>query len=92
MGEPLKLGSRVRLKVDDIAAGGEAVGRVDNFVYFVPQGAPGDELEVDAATGVIRDLTNGAEIQCPPLPASMAAILAKGGLVNYVKERLAAKG
>ena len=52
----------------------------------------GDELEVDAATGVIRDLTNGVEIQCPPLPASMAAILAKGGLVNYVKERLAAKG
>ena len=52
----------------------------------------GDELEVDAATGVIRDLTNGAEIQCPPLPASMVAILAKGGLVNYVKERLAAKG
>lgn len=52
----------------------------------------GDELEVDAATGRIRDLTNGAEIQCPPLPASMAAILAKGGLVNYVKERLAAKG
>ena len=47
---------------------------------------------MDAATGVIRDLTNGAEIQCPPLPASMAAILAKGGLVNYVKERLAAKG
>lgn len=52
----------------------------------------GDELEVDAATGAIRDLTNGAEIQCPPLPASMSAILAKGGLVNYVKERLAAKG
>lgn len=52
----------------------------------------GDQLEVDAATGLIRDLTNGAEIQCPPLPASMAAILAKGGLVNYVKERLAARG
>ncbi|MBT9583567.1 23S rRNA (uracil(1939)-C(5))-methyltransferase RlmD [bacterium] len=47
MGEPLKLGSRVPLKVDDIAAGGEAVGRVDNFVIFVPQGAPGDELEVE---------------------------------------------
>ena len=52
----------------------------------------GDQLEVDAATGLIRDLTNGAEIQCPPLPASMAAILAKGGLVNYMKERLAARG
>lgn len=48
----------------------------------------GDELEIDAATGRIRDLTNGAEIVCPPLPTSMAAILAKGGLVGYVKERL----
>ena len=48
----------------------------------------GDELEIDAATGVIRDLTNGAEITCPPLPKSMAVILDKGGLVGYVKERL----
>lgn len=48
----------------------------------------GDELEIDAAAGVIRDLSNGVEITCPPLPASMAAILDKGGLVNYVKERL----
>ena len=49
----------------------------------------GDELEIDAATGIIRDLTNGAQITCPPLPKSMAAILDKGGLVGYVKERLA---
>ena len=49
----------------------------------------GDELEIDAATGIIRDLTNGAEITCPPLPKSMAVILDKGGLVGYVKERLA---
>lgn len=49
----------------------------------------GDALEIDAATGRIRDLTNGAEITCPPLPRSMAAILSKGGLVGYVKERLA---
>ena len=48
----------------------------------------GDSLEIDAATGRIRDLTNGAEIVCPPLPKSMANILAKGGLVGYVKERL----
>ena len=48
----------------------------------------GDTLEIDAATGRIRDLTNGVEIACPPLPPSMAAILAKGGLVGYVKERL----
>ena len=49
----------------------------------------GDELKIDAATGLIRDLTNGAEITCPPLPKSMAVILDKGGLVGYVKERLA---
>ena len=49
----------------------------------------GDELEIDAATGVIRVLTNGAQITCPPLPKSMAVILDKGGLVGYVKERLA---
>ncbi|WP_300785753.1 3-isopropylmalate dehydratase small subunit [uncultured Desulfovibrio sp.] len=52
----------------------------------------GDELEIDAAAGVIRDLTSGVEIACPPLPASMARIVEKGGLVNYVKERLAAQG
>ena len=45
-------------------------------------------IAYDAATGRIRDLTNGAEIVCPPLPKSMANILAKGGLVGYVKERL----
>ena len=49
----------------------------------------GDELEIDANTGIIRDLTNGAQITCPPLPKSMAVILDKGGLVGYVKERLA---
>ena len=49
----------------------------------------GDQLEIDAATGLIRDLTNGAEITCPPLPKSMAVIIDKGGLVGYVKERLA---
>ncbi len=48
----------------------------------------GDALEIDAATGRIRNLTNGAEIACPPLPPSMTAILARGGLVGYVKERL----
>ena len=48
----------------------------------------GDELEIDTATGRIRDLTNGAEIVCPPLPESMSRILRSGGLVGYVKERL----
>lgn len=52
----------------------------------------GDSLEIDATAGIIRNLTNGAEIICPALPPSMAVILAKGGLVNYVKDRLTAQG
>lgn len=51
----------------------------------------GDEVEVDAAKGIIKDLTNGSSFTCPPLPASMAAIVEKGGLVNYVKACLAEK-
>lgn len=52
----------------------------------------GDQLEIDAAKGTIRDLTNGAEITCRPLPRIMADILARGGLVGYVGERLAKGG
>lgn len=48
----------------------------------------GDSLEVDATSGTIRNLTTGESITCPPLPASMTELLAKGGLVPYVKERL----
>lgn len=49
----------------------------------------GDLLEIDSASGRIVNKTNGSEITCPPLPASMSAILSKGGLVGYVKDRLA---
>ncbi|MDR0816417.1 MAG: 3-isopropylmalate dehydratase small subunit [Desulfovibrio sp.] len=48
----------------------------------------GDELEIAPAAGRVRDITRGLEIVCPPLPASMSGILAAGGLVGYVKERL----
>jgi tRNA/tmRNA/rRNA uracil-C5-methylase (TrmA/RlmC/RlmD family) len=39
---------RLRLVVDSLAFGGDAVGRApDGRVVFVPGGAPGDELEVE---------------------------------------------
>lgn len=50
--------------------------------------ADGDQLEVDTATGVVKDLTNGRSISCQPVPPFMQNILNKGGLVPYVKERL----
>ncbi|WP_300162781.1 3-isopropylmalate dehydratase small subunit [Solidesulfovibrio sp.] len=51
----------------------------------------GDELKIDADSGVIEDLTTGQKIQCKPVPAFMKGILDAGGLVPYVKERLAAR-
>lgn len=50
----------------------------------------GDALEVDSAAGTIKNLSTGAVVACPPLPESMAELASKGGLINYVKERLAA--
>ncbi|HDQ41627.1 MAG TPA: 3-isopropylmalate dehydratase small subunit [Desulfonatronum sp.] len=49
----------------------------------------GDRLEVDATLGVIRNLTQQTEIICVPVPKFMQDILGKGGLVEYVRERMA---
>ncbi|WP_279343397.1 3-isopropylmalate dehydratase small subunit [Fundidesulfovibrio terrae] len=48
----------------------------------------GDQLEVDAENGVIKNLTTGETINTAPVPPFMQEILDKGGLVNYVKDRL----
>jgi tRNA/tmRNA/rRNA uracil-C5-methylase (TrmA/RlmC/RlmD family) len=40
-------GQTVRLTIDDIAFGGEGVGRVNDFVVFVPFVAPGETVEVE---------------------------------------------
>ena len=50
----------------------------------------GDELAIDTDKGQIVNLTSGETIACPAVPAFMQGILDKGGLVPYVKERLAA--
>ena len=40
-------GDKVRLTIDDIAFGGEGVGRLGDFVVFVPFVAPGETVEVE---------------------------------------------
>ena len=50
--------------------------------------ADGDTLEINTETGVLTDVTTGKTFTCPPIPASMAEIVSKGGLVKYVKARL----
>lgn len=43
---PFSQGDRVTLEIQDLAFGGEGVGRVGEFVVFVPYACPGDRLEV----------------------------------------------
>lgn len=52
----------------------------------------GDTLEISPEHGTIRDLDNGAEIRIPPLSPMMQTLIDKGGMVNYVKEQLKARG
>jgi tRNA/tmRNA/rRNA uracil-C5-methylase (TrmA/RlmC/RlmD family) len=42
----LQLKDHVTIKIESIAFGGDGVGRIDNFVVFVPFSAPDDELEI----------------------------------------------
>lgn len=45
--DEVKVGDRILLEIEDVAAGGEGVGRYQGFVFFVPSSAPGDCLEVE---------------------------------------------
>jgi 3-isopropylmalate/(R)-2-methylmalate dehydratase small subunit len=49
----------------------------------------GDELTVDLATGEIADLTTGARYQAQPLPPFMRELVDAGGLLQYLKNRIA---
>ena len=39
-------GDSLSVTIDDLAFGGEGVGRVDGYVVFVPGGVPGDIVRV----------------------------------------------
>jgi 3-isopropylmalate/(R)-2-methylmalate dehydratase small subunit len=49
----------------------------------------GDKLEVDTEAGKIKNLTTGETIICAKVPTFMQELLDAGGLVPYVKKRLA---
>lgn len=48
----------------------------------------GDDLEVDLASGHIRDLTTGTGYQAEPLPEFMRRLVGAGGLLAYLKEQM----
>lgn len=49
----------------------------------------GDNLEIDAEKGFIKNLTTGDNIAFQPIPESMSRIISCGGLVGYVRQKLA---
>ncbi len=48
----------------------------------------GDEVELDMAAGVLRNLTKGTEVAFKPLPPFLMEIIGDGGLVPHLKRRL----
>lgn len=47
--------------------------------------AAGDTVEVDFATGIIKNLSTGAQFQAQPFPEFMQKLIASGGLVGYIQ-------
>ena len=48
----------------------------------------GDDLELNPATGEIKNLTKGERYQAQPLPPFAREIMAAGGLMNYVARKV----
>lgn len=49
----------------------------------------GDELEYDSESGLIRNITKGIEFQSVPVPPFVAEVGEAGGLMAYIKEKIA---
>ncbi len=49
----------------------------------------GDQIELDPATGVIKNLSQGTQFKAAEFPPFMRALIEAGGLVPYVERRLA---
>jgi 3-isopropylmalate/(R)-2-methylmalate dehydratase small subunit len=52
----------------------------------------GDDLEVDAAAGRVRDVISGKSYDTGPVPDFMQSLLQAGGLIPYVREQLKQRG
>lgn len=49
----------------------------------------GDELEYNPDTGLIKNITKGTEFQSLPAAPFVAEVSKAGGLMNYVREKIA---
>ncbi|HHO77069.1 MAG TPA: 3-isopropylmalate dehydratase small subunit [Deltaproteobacteria bacterium] len=46
----------------------------------------GDEIEVDASSGEIRDITTGKSYVARPIPPFMQDLIADGGLIEHIRK------
>jgi 3-isopropylmalate/(R)-2-methylmalate dehydratase small subunit len=44
----------------------------------------GDILEIDAEVGVVRNITDGSELEFAPIPAFVSEIVASGGIISQL--------
>jgi 3-isopropylmalate/(R)-2-methylmalate dehydratase small subunit len=49
--------------------------------------AEGNTVEVDADTGLIKDLTTGKQFQARPIPEFMQQLIQDGGLIEHIRKR-----
>ena len=47
MGKNFKIGQKLEIEIEKIVFGGEGIGRVDGFTFFVPMSVPYDKLEIE---------------------------------------------
>jgi len=50
----------------------------------------GDEIEIDADKGVIRNITKNEQYTAKPIPPFMQELISAGGLIEWTKKRLKA--
>lgn len=50
----------------------------------------GDEIEVDASSGIIRNLSNNTVYKAKPIPPFMQELIAAGGLVPWTRKKIRA--
>lgn len=51
----------------------------------------GDEIEIDADKGIIKNISKGESYKANPIPPFMQELIASGGLVEWTKRKLQAK-
>ncbi len=49
----------------------------------------GDEIEIDADNGLIKNITKGEQYTAKPIPPFMQELISAGGLIEWTKKRLA---